>query len=98
MACPLIRAVPLPAGGWPEEPGPEPGTLARAALALGTAEIGRLEPSTRSGTSPKPPGLTGRADPLTREGEPPGGTETEPLAEPPRRTCADPVAEPGPLG
>jgi hypothetical protein len=93
LAEPLTRAVPL-AGGLLEPKGP--GTVARAALAPGIAEIGRDEPSMRSGTRPEPPGLTGRADPLARPDEPAGGTETdaEPLAEPVDRTRADPLAEP----
>jgi hypothetical protein len=93
LAEPLTRAVPL-AGGLLEPKGP--GTVARAALAPGIAEIGRDEPSTRSGTRPEPPGLTGRADPLARPEEPAGGTETdaEPLAEPVGRTRAEPLAEP----
>jgi hypothetical protein len=75
--------VPLAAGVLEDAEGLErPGTVARAALALGAAEIGRDEPSMRSGTRPDPPGLTGRAEPLARPDEPAGGTETDALAEP----------------
>jgi hypothetical protein len=69
-------------------PGPETGTVARAAWAPGMAEIGREEPSTRSGTRPEPPGLTGRADPLARPDE----TEAEPLLEPVGGAEAEPLA------
>ncbi|MEV6843752.1 hypothetical protein [Actinoplanes sp. NPDC051411] len=100
-AEPLAADVPAelpPAGVRPAEEllVAEPGTLARAAFAPGMAEIGRDEPSMRSGTRPELPGLTGRADPLARLDEPEGDTAAEPLAEPPdgAETDAEPLAEP----